>query len=560
MNPPTKNMAEILLVDDRKENLTTLEALLANPELDIYTAQSGNQALGLMLEHDFALVLLDVQMPGMDGFEVAELMRAKEKTKHVPIIFVTALSKNDHFVFKGYEVGAVDYLNKPLEPVILKSKVDIFLRLNRRKQELEAAQREIELSNHRLKELSVRDGLTGLYNHRHFHELLNREFFQARRNQFDLACFMIDLDYFKDVNDTFGHIFGDFVLSRFARLIHGLIRNTDILSRYGGEEFVLLLPHTNLEGARILAEKFRYKAAQYVYRQDGHSKRVTISIGIATFEAHTPKDPFDLVTFADKALYSAKTEGRNRVNIYNEKVLTESGTLKRYTNERDGLSELHDHITKILDKTQEFALNSLIGLSKNPPDRDLNGHRFVMEHNSRSLEILDLMAQRLGLPRPLLLTFKRASKFHDLFKIYLKDMTPLKNGPLDEEESLGVKDYPFMLEQLTRRFDLFKDERTILLYHHEHYDGTGYPEGLAGDQLPQGARLFALVDAFVSMTSPRNYKPQLSPEQVIKELIRQAGKQFDPILVDHLLEIITDNRLLPVSAEEIDAAKENEEL
>ncbi|MGE5339885.1 MAG: response regulator [Candidatus Omnitrophota bacterium] len=137
MAEKAKEKVNILIVDDRKENLLALEALLESPELTIIKAESGNQALGLLLEFNFALVLLDVQMPEMDGFEVAELMRGKDKTRHIPIIFITAINKEDKYVFKGYEMGGVDYLFKPINPHILKSKVSIFLELYRKRLELE---------------------------------------------------------------------------------------------------------------------------------------------------------------------------------------------------------------------------------------------------------------------------------------------------------------------------------------------------------------------------------------------------------------------------------------
>jgi len=133
-----KQRVNVLIVDDREENLIALEALLERPDIRIIKAESGNRALGLMLEFNFALVLLDVQMPEMDGFEVAELMRRKDKTKEIPILFITAISKEDRYVFKGYEKGAVDYLFKPIDPEILRSKVNIFLELYRKKMELES--------------------------------------------------------------------------------------------------------------------------------------------------------------------------------------------------------------------------------------------------------------------------------------------------------------------------------------------------------------------------------------------------------------------------------------
>lgn len=157
-----ENKINILIVDDRPENLLSMESLIESPELNIVRASSGNESLGLMLDYEFAIVLLDVQMPGMDGFETAELMRGSEKTKHVPIIFVTALSKDQKYVFRGYESGAVDYLFKPLEPEILKSKVKIFCEIYRQKRIIQNQLTEIEEKNdvlqRQLKEIKVLKG------------------------------------------------------------------------------------------------------------------------------------------------------------------------------------------------------------------------------------------------------------------------------------------------------------------------------------------------------------------------------------------------------------------
>ena len=530
----------ILLVDDKKENLLALEAILEIPGLNIFTALSGNSALGLMLEHDFAVVILDVRMPGMDGFEVAELMRKSEKTKFIPIIFVTAFSKDESYIFKGYEIGAVDYLFKPLDPVILRSKVNIFLELDRNKKELEQSKRKIEKQNERLKELSITDGLTGLYNHRHFQDMLKREFAMVRRNGSDLSCFMIDLDYFKDVNDTFGHTFGDFVLQRFSQLLKDAVRETDILARYGGEEFVLLLPHTSLEGALVLAEKFRKKAEACVYENDGHSKRVTASVGVASYGTHHPSSPSELVTFADQALYRAKAEGRNQVRIYNEELLTRSGALS--SSPTSYLSDLKKQLNKILEITKENTVASLELLIRQlTPGQD----RFLdPERSQQTLEILDLMSERLGVSRVHLHTFKRAARLLDLLKLLLADETALKEGPLDKETPMDIRDYPIMLEELTRMFDIFSDERVILRHLHEKYDGSGYPEGLPGNQVPIGSRLFSLVDAFVNMTRKRSRGCILTPDQVMEEIAKETGRQFDPALVQHLFDLIREKKIL----------------
>jgi diguanylate cyclase (GGDEF)-like protein len=556
---------KILIVDDRTENLVTLEAILSTPGLDIIRATTGNDALGLMLRHNFAVVLLDVQMPEMDGFEVAELMRKSEKTKYIPIIFISAFSKDEGHIFKGYETGAVDYLFKPLDPVALRGKISIFLELSRQKQELEASRAQIEKQNKKLTEMSVRDGLTGLYNHRHFQELLQREYALAKRNRSDISCFMLDLDYFKDVNDTYGHSFGDFVLKNFSTLLRKIIRKTDILARYGGEEFVLLLPNTSLDGALTLAEKFRQKAEQFLYQQNAFSKRVTASIGVSSFFSHHPPSASHLVDYADNALYRAKAGGRNQVRFYNEEEMVKANDSEDV--EITSLPGLKGRLNQILESSRESILRSMQSLLQGPSlispvpepnsaphtDDDDNknrsgGNKFrSFQTNQRKLEIFDLMGDRLRLPHTLTQTFKRASILHDLFKAFLGDRTAYKPSPLDKNESRNIENYPFMMEDLTRLFDIFSDERIILRYHHENFDGTGYPEGLKGAEVPLGARLFSLVDAFVAMTSNRNYKPVLEPEEAITELQEEAGKQFDPMLVKHLLALIEEKNILESS-------------
>lgn len=541
----------ILLVDDKKENLLALESILEAPGLNIFTALSGNMALALLLEHDFAVVILDVRMPEMDGFEVAELMRKSETTKFIPIIFMTAFTTDETYIFKGYETGAVDYLFKPLDPVILKSKVNIFLELDKNKKELEQSYKKIETQNERLKELSITDGLTGLYNHQHFQNMLKREFAMVRRNSSDLSCFMIDLDYFKDVNDTFGHTFGDFVLQRFARLLKDTVRETDILARYGGEEFALLLPHTSLEGALVVAEKFRKKAEECVYENNGHFRRVTASVGVASYGTHHPSSSSDLVSFADQALYRAKAEGRNQVRIYNEERLTHSGMLN--PSPSGCLSSLKMQLKKILEITKENTVASLELLIRQlNPGQD----KFLtQEQNQRVLEILDLMSGRLDLPRSLQLTFKRAVWLNHLLKLFLGDETPLKEESINNKKPRDIRDYPIMLEELTKTFDIFSSERVILRCLHEKYDGSGYPEGLPGDQVPISSRLFSLVEAFVSMTCIQDGKSLLTPEQVIDELVKETGHKFDPLLVNHLLDLIQEKKLLALPKERVQAAK-----
>ena len=324
-----KSKNDILIVDDRPENLLVLQSLLEDMDCNIIKATSGNEALGLMLGYNFALVLLDVQMPEMDGFETAELMRGSERTRYIPIIFVTAISNEQKCIFKGYEVGAVDYLFKPIEPVILKSKVKVFLKLHEQKKMLEEQAELLKLkikeltelkdANFRLENLSLCDGLTGIPNRRHFDQYIEMSWKNSIRANKPLSLIIADIDFFKEFNDNYGHLKGDECLIKVAKTMASKIkRPMDFLARYGGEEFTFVLPETDAQGAIVIAEEIRKSIEEIslVHEYSLVSKYVTISLGVATIYPKTIDILEKFIDSADKALYSAKQSGRNRISTF----------------------------------------------------------------------------------------------------------------------------------------------------------------------------------------------------------------------------------------------------
>ncbi len=311
----------ILIVDDREANLLALESLLESCNAKIYTATSGNEALSLLLELSFSLVLLDVQMPDMDGFEVAEIMRSNPQTQSIPIIFVTAISTEKDYIFKGYESGAVDYLTKPIEPVVLNSKVKVFLELWTEKNklisaltDLEEANQKIKLQHDKLQELAIRDHLTGLYHRRWFDEVSIKEVAHAVRHKIHLSIAMIDIDYFKKVNDSYGHSTGDEVLIQVSKILHDSIREDDTLFRYGGEEFVILFPHTCHAAAVATCERVRQNVKKHNFIYNDVSLNLSVSIGIAELLELEQQVVSSLIENADEQLYLAKNKGRDQVS------------------------------------------------------------------------------------------------------------------------------------------------------------------------------------------------------------------------------------------------------
>lgn len=321
-----------MIVDDRKENLLTLESLLDRPDLQVVRAESGDEALAKILDYEFALVLMDVRMPGMDGYETAELMRGSARSRSIPIIFVTAARMDREHMFKGYDSGAVDYLFKPLEPQILQRKVSIFLEMHLQRQqleektreldakilELEVLQKELEEKNEKLELLSSLDGLTGLFNRRYFDDNLIKEWKQAIRDKTPLSLLIVDIDFFKDYNDYYGHLEGDDCLRKVAQsLYEALLRPTDIIARYGGEEFTAILPNTESGGIERVAERMMENVSRLgiAHNRSSVAEVVTVSIGASSAFPAADIPPTALLEHADKALYEAKESGRNNYRL-----------------------------------------------------------------------------------------------------------------------------------------------------------------------------------------------------------------------------------------------------
>jgi diguanylate cyclase (GGDEF)-like protein len=276
-------------------------------------------------------------MPEMDGYETAKLMRGMKKTQNVPIIFLTAISKEREYLFRGYEAGAVDFLFKPIEPDILKSKVTIFLELyNQRKlineqaldlklkiEELLQVKQELEKANRILEDLSSLDGLTNIPNRRCFDEFIDREWRHAARKGIPLSLIMIDIDYFKDYNDHYGHQAGDECLKQIGKILKGAVkRPADLVARYGGEEFIAALVDTDIKGAMVVAERIRLQveALNIPHKSSQIGERVTISVGVATEVPSRDSSFATLIAMADKALYQSKQGGRNQIRSATESL------------------------------------------------------------------------------------------------------------------------------------------------------------------------------------------------------------------------------------------------
>jgi diguanylate cyclase (GGDEF)-like protein len=284
-------MGRILIVDDSRLIAHVAKTILTKRGHEVILAQDGKAGVEAAKSERPDIILLDLIMPVMDGYEVCEHLKQDDSTKDIPIIMVTSKAEAADKV-KGLEMGALDYVTKPFDEGELVARVNIHLRLR----ELYDA---VQEQNRQLQEMANRDGLTGLYNHRYFHEKLSQDFLRAKK-----------------FNDTYGHQTGDVVLRALASVIQRSTRESDLAARYGGEEFAIVLYHTDGQAAYEAAERLRQAVESNEVEDNGNVLRVTISLGIATFPHEKIHDSKELIEYADQALYKAKENGRNRVEAF----------------------------------------------------------------------------------------------------------------------------------------------------------------------------------------------------------------------------------------------------
>lgn len=299
--PPSR---AILIIDDSEAVRAQVRSVLEGQGLFSHYLEASDALEGFKILRTRAaeidLVLCDVVMPRMDGFKFLGLKLGEKRLPHIPVLMLSGLGDVKDKT-KGLDQGASDYITKPFDPAELIARVHVHVE-NKRMRD-------------RLTELSITDGLTGVHNRRHLMEVFEREFDRALRHHRRLSFLMVDIDHFKQFNDRYGHQAGDQVLMKTAEVLRGNLRSHDVLGRYGGEEFALILPETDLDGAQTVADRDRQGVEAQTFGPGRKEMRVTVSIGLATYPMKEVERMEDLLRKADAALYRAKQLGRNRVEI-----------------------------------------------------------------------------------------------------------------------------------------------------------------------------------------------------------------------------------------------------
>jgi two-component system cell cycle response regulator len=311
-----QKIEKILLVEDSKSQANFANEFLKKAGYETIWAEDGKSAIKAAISGNIDVILLDVNLPDMNGNEVCRILKNREDTKLIPIIMLTVKGTvNDKVA--GFQSGADDYLPKPYNENELNARIYACLRTKQLQDELKKNNIELENALKKLEILSITDQLTGLYNRRHFENTLKQEIAKTIRYSTPLSCLMVDIDHFKEINDTYGHNVGDAVLKETAYMIKTKLRDIDTIARWGGDEFILLFPQTKKEEALIPSERILKNISEHIF-SGLEDMQVTLSIGISSIPDpdHKNIDSAEkLIHLSDSALYEAKKNGRNRVAI-----------------------------------------------------------------------------------------------------------------------------------------------------------------------------------------------------------------------------------------------------
>lgn len=375
--------------------------------------------------------------------------------------------------------------------------------------------------------LATVDHLTGVHNRQALLANLETEIERAARFGHPLSVVMVDLDHFKRLNDSHGHAAGDLILRRVADTLRENVRSVDVVGRYGGEEFLLVLPETDVDAAASLAEKLRRLVGrQEVALDDGYRASATLSAGVAGGSGgHLSLE--SLVRDADNAMYSAKALGRDQVYVFHE--LEDNGLVRRAAiapSARDHAIEVGRTAFGAATDSLTAALDSRAGFAGKP--------------SSMIAGAAVELALDLGLPESEIERIRVASLLHDLGKLAIPDEILSKPGELDDPEWKIVSEHPKIGQVILEQAGALRDAATIVLHHHEWFDGRGYPHGLAGEEIPVGARIVAIADAYEAMVAGRPYRDAITHEAALRELGRHSGLQFDPDLVKRFTELFAE--------------------
>jgi diguanylate cyclase (GGDEF)-like protein/putative nucleotidyltransferase with HDIG domain len=365
---------------------------------------------------------------------------------------------------------------------------------------------------------SLTDALTGIGSRKYLEDKLHAECARAARYRRPFSVAIIDLDHFKTINDVLGHASGDGALKKLAACMNKQKRTPDVLARYGGDEFVILMPETKAKDACVLLERLRAGVQQI---EIAANVSMTISCGAAQSSEDFSDSPSDVIRRADLALYEAKSAGRNCVKVWDERM---SKRLKAGDIELQKIRKLQRRIAGLSEKAETMFMQSIWGLVQALEAKD----PYAKKHSENVMHYATNVATVMGLSCQQTELIRRAAMIHDIGKIGVPDAILSKPEKLTPHERRIIEQHPLIAVRILGKMSFLEQEIAIVRHHHEKYNGEGYPDGLSKSAIPRGARILAVADMFDALTSPRSYHNSRSVAQALEILVDSAGYELDP--------------------------------
>lgn len=400
-------------------------------------------------------------------------------------------------------------------------------------EKLEFLNKELLKSNKRLKQLSLMDSHTGLYNHRYLEEVIEAEFHRAKRYAHTLAVIMLDIDYFKSINDVYGHQFGDLVLKQFARQLKRMVRRYDIVIRFGGEEFLIISPGIDRPQTLTVAQRLLDALNLYNFGNKKHTVKLKLSLAVCSYPEDKISRGMDLIDLVEHVLNKAKEYGGNRVYSSLDMVKRKQLLMKKNSRKMD-IRLLKGKLDKLTKKANQSSTESIFAFAKTIELKD----HYTGEHVENTVRYALEISKALGLPQEEMELVKQAAMLHDLGKIGVSENILLKKTKLTKKEFEEIKKHPQIGADIIRPLQFLHGIIPFIFYHHERWDGKGYPSGIRGEDIPIGARIIALADVYQALISDRPYRKAYSKREALRIIKNGSGTQFDPRIVSAFFEIM----------------------
>lgn len=496
----------------------TVKALGYNADSSTRLADTRHK----LREKFYNILMLDLKLSDGDSLELLEYIKEVSPETMV-IIFTGSVSLESSI--SVLNAGAFGYLQKPLNTDELKIVVNKALKM----QQLSFENKKLL---EKMQDLSLKDVGTELYNHRYLIERLNSELIRAKRYALSISLIMIDIDYFNSVNDLYGHAYGDAILKEFAQYLKTFVRGMDIVTRYGGEEFVIILPDTDKQSAARFAERLLDDIEKHIFDHTGKKVKLKVSIGIVNFPEDSSGgcEAYALIHSVEKAVAFAKEKGGGRLVVNGN----DKDRQARQEDLQENIDDLKRKLSKIEKRMNQTFLESIYAFAKTIEAKDY----YTAEHCEQMVLLVAAIGKKLNLPEDELEDLKHAAMLHDLGKIGIPDEILRKKGKLTDEEYEIIRKHPQIGAEIIRHIHFLQNVAQIVLYHHERYDGFGYCAGLKGNEIPLGARIVAIVDVYQALTTDRPYRKAYKKEEALSIIKEGSGTQFDPEIVKIFLEII----------------------